>query len=233
MKRLAKAWEAFDWRKAETKLNQLPNFHRSISVQGYDDLDIHYIHQKSSTPDAIPLLFVHGWPGSYIEVTKLLPELVKSENEVSFDVVAPSLPNFGWSQGPRKRGFAIKQYAETCHKLMLSLGYERYVTQAGDWGWAVTRGIGLLYPEACLASHLNGFVCNAPTFAKHPLLALQHAITPYTATEKKGFAQMKWFQAEGCGYAYEQSTKPQTLGYALHDSPVALLAWIYEKLHDW
>ena len=113
MKRLAQYWQnGFDWRAQEAKLNALPNFHRSIKVDGFPALDIHYLYQPSDSPDAIPLLFCHGWPGSYIEVTKMLAALKQSNNGVSFHVVAPSLPNFGWSQGPKGKWFGLKQYAE-------------------------------------------------------------------------------------------------------------------------
>lgn len=166
-------------------------------------------------------------------MAKLLPLLKQGINGVSFDVVAPSLPNFAWSEGPKTRGFALAQYAETCHKLMLSLGYSNYVTQGGDWGFYVTRTMGLLYPDAVLASHVNMVRAEKPTWTSNPLLALQHALTPYSERDHKGFARSKWFLEQGSGYRLQQSTKPQTLGYALADSPVALLAWIYEKLHDW
>lgn len=126
IKRLAKYWQTgFDWRAQEAKLNELPNFHKPIKPDGFPELDIHYVHQKSSSSDAIPLLFIHGWPGSYIEVTKLLPALHQSTNGVSFHVVAPSLPNFGWSEGPKLKGFGLKDYATVCHRLMQSLGYDR------------------------------------------------------------------------------------------------------------
>jgi len=107
------------------------------------------------------------------------------------------------------------------------------VTQGGDWGYAVTRTMGFLYPQHCKASHLNFARAQPPTWTANPLLALQHALTPYTAREKEGLARMEWFANEGSGYNKQQGTKPQTVGYALQDSPVALLAWIYEKLHDW
>ena len=171
-------------------------------------------------------------PGSFIEVLPILPFLSKPGGP-AFHIVAPSLPNFGFSEGPKKRGFATAQYAETCHKLMLSLGYNEYVTQGGDWGFYITRAIGKLYPEHCKASHINMVRALPPTYSKHPLLALQQAITPYSEKEKAGFKRTEWFSKEGRGYYQEQSTKPQTLAYALNDSPVALLAWIYEKLHDW
>jgi hypothetical protein len=116
---------------------------------------------------------------------------------------------------------------------MLSLGYNEYVTQGGDWGFTITRTIGFLYPKHCKASHINMIAAQAPTYSKNPLLALQHSLTPYSAKDQAGFKRSEWFVKEGRGYNLEQSTKPQTLAYALNDSPVALLAWIYEKLHDW
>ncbi|KUJ19127.1 alpha/beta-hydrolase [Mollisia scopiformis] len=232
MKRLVKAWQQWDWRQAEEKINKLPQFHTPINVDGFGELDIHFVWQKSEVKNAIPLLFCHGWPGSFIEVQHILP-LLAQPNGPAFHIVAPSLPNFGFSQGPSKRGFASAQYAETCHKLMLSLGYPEYVTQGGDWGFTVTRAMGKLYPQSCKASHINMILAFAPTWSKNPLLALQHALTPYSEKDKKGFERSEWFAREGRGYNLEQSTKPQTLAYALNDSPVALLAWIYEKLHDW
>ncbi|KAM0723173.1 hypothetical protein Q7P37_001373 [Cladosporium fusiforme] len=234
IKRLAAYWQdGFDWRAQEAKLNQLPQYHRGIKVDNFEELDIHYIHQPSASSDAIPLLFCHGWPGSYIEVAKMLPALQQSANGVSFHVVAPSLPNFGWSEGPTRKGFALREYAETCHRLMLSLGYTQYVTQGGDWGFYITRALGLLHREACLASHINMIRASAPSFTSQPLLALQHALQPPSSRDKAGFERSKWFMEEGTGYRLLQSTKPQTIGYALHDSPVALLAWLHEKLHDW
>ncbi|GAB7352346.1 hypothetical protein MBLNU459_g2788t1 [Dothideomycetes sp. NU459] len=127
----------------------------------------------------------------------------------------------------------MAKYAETLHKLMLKLGYDKYVTQGGDWGFSVTRTIGHQYPEHCLASHINMVLAFPPTWTESPLLALQHATSPYTTREKKGLERSSWFQNEGYGYNTLQSTKPQTIGYALADSPTGLLAWIYEKLHDW
>jgi hypothetical protein len=116
---------------------------------------------------------------------------------------------------------------------MLSLGYPQYVTQGGDWGFFITRAIGHFYPESCMASHINMIRAHPPTLKKHPILALQHKLKSYTPEELEGFKRTEWFAKEGRGYYMEQSTKPQTLAYALNDSPVALLAWIYEKLHDW
>ena len=166
VKRLADYWQnGYDWRAQEAKLNELPNFHQAIAVDGFGEMDIHFLHQKSPSPDAIPLLFAHGWPGSYLEVTKLLPALQQSGNGVAFHVVAPSLPNFGWSEGVKKKGFGLKQYATVFQKLMQKLGYTRYVTQGGDWGCMITRTMGLLFPESVVASHINmvrGAVSHSP-----------------------------------------------------------------------
>ncbi|KYG47164.1 hypothetical protein M433DRAFT_63683 [Acidomyces richmondensis BFW] len=234
LKRLVKYWrDEYNWREEEAKLNALPNFHKTIDVAGFGDLDIHYLHQPSESPNSIPLLFCHGWPGSYVEVTKMLQPLNKEVNGISFSVVAPSLPNFGWSQGVRRKDFGLGQYAEVNHKLMKSLGYERYATQGGDWGFYITRTMGLLYPDSIIGSHINMIRAQAPTFFSHPLLALKHSLIPYTNQDRLGFARSQWFAEEGSGYRLLQSTKPQTLGYSLSDSPVGLLAWIFEKLRDW
>lgn len=142
----------------------------------------------------------HAGPGSFIEVLKVLPLLTRRDgNHPAFHVVAPSLPNYGFSQGVSKRGFAVAQYAETCHKLMLQLGYKEYVTQAGDWGFWITRTIGKLYPESCKASHVNMILAKAPTYGKSPLLALQHSVYPYSARDKKGLERTEWFHKEGVG----------------------------------
>jgi pimeloyl-ACP methyl ester carboxylesterase len=236
IKRLAKHWETnFSWRKAESKMNELPNYHKKVQVEGFGAIDIHFVHKRSTNPNAVPLLFSHGWPGSFLEVTKLLPLLEAGEKQgkPAFHVVAPSLPNFGFSQRISKPGFALSQYAETCHRLMQDLGYTKYVTQGGDWGFWITRSMGILYPDYVLASHINMVRAQAPTFTSQPALALQHAITPYTDAEKEGIKRSEWFLNEGQAYRQLQSTKPQTLSYAFADSPVALLAWIYEKLVDW
>ncbi|KAJ5787082.1 hypothetical protein N7457_002072 [Penicillium paradoxum] len=234
LQRLVSYWkDGFDWRKAEAKLNELPQYRTQIEVDGFGSLDIHYVHQVSTNKNAIPLLFSHGWPGSFIEVTKLLPMLKGDENNPAFHVVAPSLPNFGFSSGITRRGFGLVQYAEVLNKLMTKLGYDQYVTQGGDWGFWITRTIGQLYPERCLASHINMVLAKPPRFADNPWLALQHALLPYSDREKQGRRRSEWFFDHGFGYNKLQSTKPQTIGAALEDSPVALLAWIYEKLHDW
>jgi pimeloyl-ACP methyl ester carboxylesterase len=234
IKRLVEAWKGFDWRAAEKGINEQPNFATTISVEGFDPLNVHFIHEKSEKPNAIPLLFVHGWPGSFLEALKLKDLLSKAPpSDFQFHLVAPSLPNFGFTNGVTKPGFGLAQYAEICHELMMTLGYRRYVTQAGDWGFWITRAIGFRYPEHCIASHYNMVFAKAPSWTRHPLLALRHAISSYSTFEKQGLERSRWFAATSRAYNALQSTKPQTLGYALADSPVGLLAWLYEKLRDW
>ncbi|OAA34325.1 Epoxide hydrolase [Metarhizium rileyi] len=231
--RLARYWERnYDWRLQEANLNKLPHYMTKIAVDGFEELDIHFIHQRSSQANAIPLLFVHGWPGSFLEVTKILHLLAEPRQGQSFHVVAPSLPNFGFSQQVRQRGFTLRQYAECMHRVMLRLGYDKYVTQGGDWGSLITRLIGYDYPKHCLASHINFPFVRLPR-TKLLCSGLQFLLKQYSPREKQGFSRTFWYLAEGSGYAMQQSTKPSTLGFSLADSPVALLGWIYEKLHDW
>ncbi|KAL4927152.1 epoxide hydrolase [Aspergillus undulatus] len=175
IKRLSAYWkDGFEWQEQVRKLNeQFKQFTVSVSVDGFDDLEIHYLHHISKTLGAIPLLFFHGWPGSFIEATKLIRLLTSGDRDKpAFDVVAPSLPNFGFSSA---RGFGLHQYAEAMHKVMIALGYKEYGLRIN-----------------CLE-----------------------------------------LPQKGSGYMIQKATRPQTLGYGLSDSPVAFLAWIYDKLHDW
>lgn len=136
-------------------------------------------------------------PGSFVEVFKILPLLTKAEGNVpSFHVIAPSLPNYGFSQGVSKRGFALAQYAETCHKLMFRLGYKIYVTQAGDWGYWITRAIGRLYPESCKASHFNMVWANSPN-GRSPSEALEDK--SHSKDVREGLERTEWFEQEGRG----------------------------------
>ncbi|RYC58542.1 hypothetical protein CHU98_g7683 [Xylaria longipes] len=149
-----------------------------------------------------------------------------------------SLPGYGFSEGSKKRGFGADQHGDVFHLLMLRLGYDEYATQGGDWGFLITRAMGMRYaPKHIKAQHLNLDRYPRPTLTKSPVAFVRTLvsalITGFSEREKKGFERSKWFQEEGSGYFKVQSTKPQTLGYGLADSPVALLAWIYEKLVDW
>ncbi|EGO03311.1 hypothetical protein SERLA73DRAFT_174750 [Serpula lacrymans var. lacrymans S7.3] len=237
VKRLVGRWkDGYDWRKYEKALNdELPMYTRDIDVEGHGSLNIHYVHQKSEVVDAIPLLFVHGWPGSFLEIRKILPLLTKaSPDHPSFHVVALSLPGYGFSEAPRKQGFSGRQYAEVGNNLMLALGYNEYVTQGGDWGFWVTRKIAIFYGgKHSKAWHTNFPVGRPPQLLRNPLAFLSYLVKPLTSAEKAGLARTKWFKESGFGYNEEQSTQPQTLGYGLTDSPAGLLAWIYEKLVNW
>lgn len=142
----------YDWRAEEAEINKIPQFTTEIDVSdGFGPLNVHFAHSKSSRPDAVPLIFIHGWPGSFIEISKGLERL----NEAGFHVVAPSLPGYGFSSYPRKPAFDLRKVAEVMQKLMLRLGYDQFVVQGGDWGSHISRIIGLQYPENALAVHTN------------------------------------------------------------------------------
>ncbi|KAH9037750.1 alpha/beta-hydrolase [Lactarius hengduanensis] len=211
------------------------SFTRTIAVDGFGELSVHYVHQKSAAKGAIPLLFVHGWPGSFLEVTKILPLLTAvSADHPSFHVVAPSLPGFAWSEGVLEKGFRAEHYAELFNKLMISLGYSEYVTQGGDWGHLLTLTAASKYgPKHVKASHSNMPICDPPSSRENPITLLKYLISSFTARERQFAAHTENFFKNGRGYSAEQSTKPQTLGFSLADSPVGLLAWIYEKLVTW
>ncbi|KAF8869402.1 Alpha/Beta hydrolase protein [Infundibulicybe gibba] len=235
MRRLVAHWkDGYDWRKHEARLNeQLPQFTRDIEVEGFGSLNIHYIHKKSEVANAIPLLFVHGWPGSFFEATKILPLLSQaSPDHPSFHVIAPSLPGYGFSAAPTKKGFGLSQYAETCHKLMLALGYKEYVTQGGDWGYLITRRMARLYGGPHIKAWHTNFPLGAPPKGFGPLSYLWRLASGYSEKDKAGLKRTEWYTKTGSGYFAIQSTRPQTLGYGLADSPVGLLGWIYEKLVD-
>ncbi|KAH9037747.1 alpha/beta-hydrolase, partial [Lactarius hengduanensis] len=227
--------DGYDWRTHERELNALPMFTRTIAVEGFGELSVHYVHQKSVAKGAIPLLFVHGWPGSFLEVTKVLPLLTSvSADHPSFHVVAPSLPGYAWSEGALEKGFNAKHYAELFNKLMISLGYTEYVTQGGNWGHILALTTASLYgPKHVKASHTNSPICEPPTFFGSPIILLKCLITSFTSREREAASITQNFFKNGMGYYAEQTTKPQTIGYSLADSPVGLLAWIYEKLVTW
>ncbi|KAJ6590536.1 Alpha/Beta hydrolase protein [Mycena vulgaris] len=228
VRRLVGRWaNGYDWRKHEAQLNsELPQFTRDIPVDGHGTLNIHYVHKPSAVAEAIPLLFVHGWPGSFLEARKLLPVLTQGIDEFpAFHLVAMSIPGYGFSQAPSTKGFDLEQYAEVGHKLMLALGYDEYVTQGGDWGFPITCRIAKMYGGKHLkAWHTNMAVGDAPESGTVPAL---------TVKEQAGLERTAWFHRFGGGYLRQQSTQPQTLGYSLSDSPAGLLAWIYEKLVNW
>ncbi|KAF9468671.1 Alpha/Beta hydrolase protein [Collybia nuda] len=241
IQRLVNRWkDGYDWRKYESALNsELPQYTKNIEVEGFGTLNIHYVHKRSEVEGALPLLFVHGWPGSFVEVRKILPLLVASSTDhPSFHVVALSLPGFGFSEAPTKKGFKLDQYSEVSNELMLALGYNEYVTQGGDWGALITHRMSQLHgPASIKAWHTNFPLAQLPSLSR-PFTLLRHFMTyvplfGYTSTETTGLERTKWYSSKSSAYLLLQSTQPQTLGYSLADSPVGLLAWIYEKLVQW
>ncbi|KAI0771673.1 alpha/beta-hydrolase [Trametes elegans] len=233
IQRLLAHWkDGFDWRKAEAEINKLAMFTRDVDVEGFGTLNIHYLHQKSEVKNAIPLLFVHGWPGHFLEVRKLLPILTaKSPDHPSFHVVAVSLPGFAFSEGPKKPGFEGRQYAEVLNKVMLALGYNEYVYQGGDWGHLLGAHVAHQYGHKHVKAWHSNMPCyRAPKLLSNPFLTLEPY---YSAAARQRISKSAKYRVTGSGYFLEQATKPQTIGYSLADSPVGLLAWIYEKLVAW
>ncbi|MHC8407472.1 epoxide hydrolase family protein [Pseudomonas sp. TMB3-21] len=220
---LIAAWhDHYDWRAFERRVNQIPQFLTNI-----DGLDIHFIHVKSAEPNALPILLTHGWPGSFsefLEVVGPLTDPVRHGGKASdaFDVIIPSLPGYAFSAKPTAPGWNIDKTAATWVKLMDRLGYERWVAQGGDWGASVTSTLGQLRPEGLAGIHLNW----AFVFPE----VIPEKLSP---DEKRAVDQANVFKTEGIGYFKQLSTKPQTMGYGLLDSPVALATYIYEKFQVW
>jgi pimeloyl-ACP methyl ester carboxylesterase len=213
----------YDWRAQEARLNELAHFRTRI-----DDQQIHLIHARSSHADALPLLLVHGWPGSFVEFLDVIPRLTEpdaygGDARDAFHVVVPSLPGYGFSEPPRTRGWDVPRIARAFIALMGRLDYGRYGAQGGDWGAQVATSIGGLDPTHCAAIHLNMPIADRPPKDEVAL----------TDEDKADLGAMQRFQREESGYAFEQGTKPQTLGVALGDSPAGLLAWIVEKFRAW
>jgi pimeloyl-ACP methyl ester carboxylesterase len=219
---LARYWaNDYDWRRCEAKLNALPQFETEI-----DGEDIHFIHVKSSHDDALPLIMTHGWPGSIIELLESVGPLTDptahgGRAEDAFDLVLPSIPGYGFSAVPTELGWFAGRVAQAWPELMRRLGYARYVAQGGDQGAAVTDAMGRQAPGGLIGIHTNLLV---------PALGGTGSFPQETDEEHAAAAALATFRASGFGYFLEQATRPQTIGYALLDSPVALAAWMLD--HD-
>ncbi|MEE4382002.1 MAG: epoxide hydrolase family protein [Pseudomonadales bacterium] len=217
--------EGFDWRAQEAQLNGFDQFRMEI-----DGLSVHFVHQRSPEPDAAPLLLVHGWPGSFVEFRHLIGPLTDpvahgGRAEDAFHVVCPSIPGYGFSQAPTSHAFNGRRVAETFAGLMAGLGYGRYFAQGGDWGSHVSTWLGALDP-ACAGLHLNLVFARRPRDVADPFAGVSDA-------ERRRLEARNATMRDGLGYQEIQGTRPQTLGYGLHDSPVGLAAWILEKFHGW
>ncbi|MBU6215384.1 MAG: alpha/beta hydrolase, partial [Acidobacteria bacterium] len=221
---LADHWRHhYDWRRVERQLNGLGQFRTTI-----DGLGIHFLHVRSPEPDALPLVITHGWPGSVVEFLKVVgplsdPVAHGGDAADAFHVVCPSLPGFGWSDKPSEPGWGVPRIAAAWEQLMLRLGYERFGAQGGDWGSMVTAALGSGHPE-----HLAGIHMNMPLVLPDPA-----TMDDLTETELASLAAFDHYQQWDNGYSTQQSTRPQTLGYGLTDSPVGQMAWIVEKFWAW
>lgn len=225
---VASYWlEKYDWRAREGLLNRFAQFKTQI-----DGLGIHFIHVRSPHPDATPLLVTHGWPGSIVEFQKVIGPLTNptahgGEAADAFHVVCPSLPGYGFSDKPTRTGWNAQRIAKAWSELMLRLGYKRYAAQGGDWGAVVTTCIGFQDTANCLGIHVN-----LPLIL-HLLMRIDPASSDLTAAEKSALAGAQYYNDWDSGYSKEQSTRPQTVGYGLSDSPAGQMAWILEKFWAW
>jgi len=226
VRELAEQWRTeYDWREHESRLNEFPQFTSTIDGQ-----NIHFLHVRSHGPRAIPLLLTHGWPGSVVEFEKVIGPLVDpsahgADAADAFHVVAPSIPGFAFSGPTHETGWDVKRVAAAFAQLMNRLGYDRYGAQGGDWGSAISRQLAVLDPEHVIGLHLNTLA--APPSGDPKEIEL------LTEKEKSYLDAAQGFRQQGSAYFMIQSTRPQTLAYALTDSPTGLLAWIGEKFHEW
>jgi pimeloyl-ACP methyl ester carboxylesterase len=220
---LVEHWrDRYDWRKLEARLNAHPQFRTHI-----DGLGIHLIHVKSRHANALPILLTHGWPGSIVEFLDVIgpltdPTRYGGKAEDAFHVVIPSMPGFGFSDKPSETGWDVVRTAKAWGVLMRRLGYGKWVAQGGDWGSGVTHALGHVRPAGLVAAHVNW-----------PFVFPEQMPANPTPEEQAAYAAAGRFTNEGSGYFREQATRPQTVGYALADSPVGLAMWIYEKFQAW
>lgn len=223
VKELAQYWvDGYDWRARELALNRFDQFKTDLSGLG-----IHFIHQRSPHNDALPLLITHGWPGSIAEFHKVIepltdPTLNGGKAEDSFHVICPSLPGFGFSDKPTEPGWGVEKIARVWDDLMKVLGYDRYLAQGGDWGSVVTTEIGR-HVGGCIGIHTNMPIARPPA----------GVMDNPTPDELSALERLAFYQEWDSGYSKQQATRPQTVGYALVDSPVGQLAWIVEKFYAW
>lgn len=224
VREVADYWlNAYDWRRAEARINAFDQFTTAL-----DGLDIHFLHVRSPHENALPLVMTHGWPGSIVEFLKVIgpltrPELHGGEARDAFHLVCPALPGYGFSGKPTEPGWGVEKIADAWAQLMARLGYGRYVAQGGDWGALVTSNIGPRDPDHCAAIHLNMVIAPPDPDTMGDLSPL----------ETYALERMQYYQDWDSGYSKQQSTRPQTLGYGLVDSPVGQMAWILEKFWRW
>ncbi|MEV6602991.1 epoxide hydrolase [Kutzneria sp. NPDC051319] len=233
MRSLVQYWRTrYDWRKVEARLNALPQFMTTI-----DGLDIHFLHVRSKHADALPMVVTHGWPGSVLELLKVIEPLTDPTKhggsaKDAFHLVIPSMPGYGFSGKPTTPGWNPDRIARAWQTLMARLGYEHYVSQGGDWGSVVSDVLAQQKPPGLLGIHVNMPATVPPEIAR----ALQAGDPPpagLAPDELAAFKKMNALYTRGSGYAGMMVTRPQTVGYSLADSPVGLAAWMYDKFADW
>lgn len=236
MRRLINYWQtSYNWRKAEEKLNAVPQF-----LTNLDGLDIHFIHVRSRHENALPLIMTHGWPGSVFELLNVIKPLTDptahgGKVEDAFHLVLPSIPGFGFSQKPTSTGWNPQRIAAAWDMLMKRLGYDRYVSQGGDWGAIISDALGRQAPDGLLGIHVNRVerATTFPTAAAQALMNGAPVPDSLSPEEKSVFGEVRDFVNNGFGYAAIMNTRPETIGYGLADSPVGLAAWLYDKISDW
>ncbi len=227
LKELCSYWrDKFDWRTQEALLNRFEHYRTEI-----DGETLHFVHARSKVEGALPLVVLHGWPGSVFEFHKIIgplsdPEAHGGDAGDAFHVVCPSLPGYGWSGPTRHTGVDVRRAGELISALMARLGYARYGAQGGDWGAIITTSMALTDPAHLAGIHLNLVIAGPPEGVENPL----EGISP---EEAAGIAATGEFMQKETGYQQIQGTKPQTLGYGLNDSPAGLAAWIVEKFRTW
>jgi microsomal epoxide hydrolase len=224
VRELAEYWRTgYDWRVHERRLNSFPQFTTEIDGQV-----VHFLHVRSASPGAMPLIMTHGWPGSVVEFMEIIGPLTDpgahgGDPGDAFHMVVPSIPGFGFSGPTRERGWNVTRVARAWDSLMGRLGYQRYGAQGGDWGSAISRELGVIVPEQMIGVHLN-------------------MLSPYVSgdlpadlsdSDRARVERLRRFRLVGSGYSAIQSTRPQTVGYGLTDSPAGQLGWIAEKFGEW
>ena len=221
---------SYSWSQRQDQLNTVPQYKTAISMSdlGFGTIDLHFIHSSAtSETKATPLLFLHGWPGSILEVQAALPLL----NKAGFTLVAPSLPGFGWSSYTTAKGFKLYHHGIVFHRLMQKLGYNSYFVQGGDWGAQIAQGMGIMFPDSILGAHFNYFDIPEPEWESLGLKKPDE--NEYTAYEKQQIANCNHWIENDIDYTRIQNSKTLTLGVGLNDSPMAMLAWMADKLFCW
>lgn len=233
IQKLVSYWgTGYDWRKAEAKLNALPQF-----VTNIDGLDIQFVHIKSKHPNALPIIITHGWPGSVFELIKLVgpltdPTAFGGKAGDAFDIVLPSMPGYGFSGKPTGTGWDADHIAKAWDVLMKRLGYKNYVSQGGDWGSVVADKMAMQKPEGLLGIHVN-MPATVPADVAKALNNGEAAPAGLSTKEKEAFESLNYLYKKGGGYAAMMVTRPQTLGYGLSDSPVGLASFFLDKFNEW